>query len=106
VKYSYQAEKFADARSALMLPHPTGESASIASAFHACSLGLHQLARSQLDDNARYWLTKLDRFMDTSGLADPHSKGLWQVKAETLTESEKFELSRTIDELAQRFDDK
>jgi hypothetical protein len=44
--------------------------------------------------------------MDTSGLADPHSKGLWQVKAETLTESEKFELSRTIDELAQRFDDK
>ena len=103
MKYSYQAERLAGARSALMLPHPTGEAASIASAFHECHNGLHQLDRSQLDDNARDWLAKLDRFMDTSGLADPYSKGLWQIKAETLTESEKFELSRIIDELAHWF---
>ena len=103
MKYSYQAEKFAGARSALKLPHPTGEAASIASAFSQCRLGLHQLDRSQLDDNARDWLAKLDRFMDTSGLADPHSQGLWQIRAENLTESEKFELSRIIDELAHWF---
>ena len=104
MKYSYQAEKLAGARSALMLPHPTGEAASIASAFHECHVGLHQLDRSQLDHNARDWLAKLDRFMDTSGLADPYSQGLWQIKAETLTESEKFELSRIIDELAHWFE--
>ena len=104
MKYSYQAEKFAGARRALMLPHPTGEAASIESAFSQCRLGVHQLDRSQLDDDARDWLAKLDRFMDTSGLADPYSKGLSQIKAETLTESEKFELSRIIDELAHWFE--
>ena len=103
MKYSYQAEKFAGARRALMLPHPTGEAASIESAFSQCRLGVHQLDRSQLDDDARDWLAKLDRFMDTSGLADPYSKGLSQIKAETLTESEKFELSRIINELVHWF---
>ncbi len=43
--------------------------------------------------------------MDTSGLADPHSKGLWQIKAETLTEREKMGLSQIVDELAHWFDD-
>jgi hypothetical protein len=105
VKYPYQAEKFAKARRALMLPHPIGQADSIARAFHECHLGLHRLDRRQLDDNARDWLVKLDRCMDTSGLADRHSKGLWQIKAETLTESEKMGLSQIVDELAHWFDD-
>lgn len=103
MKYSYQAEKFAAARSALMLPHPKGEAASIASAFHECHLGLHQIDRSQLDDNAKDWLATLDALMDASGLADSHGKGLWQIKAETLTVNDKFELSRIVDELAHWF---
>ena len=104
MKYSYQAEKFASARRALMLPHPRGEAPSIAGAFHECHLGLHHLDRNQLNDTARDWLAKLDRLMETSGLQDPHGKGLWQIKAETLTESEKFELSQVVDELAHWFD--
>ncbi len=105
MKHSYQAEKFSAARRALMLPHPRGEATSIAAAFHECSLGLTQFNRNQLDQDAKDWLAKLDRLMNTSGLNDPNKKGLWQVKAETLSDGEKVELSHIIDELAHRFDD-
>ncbi len=103
MKFSYQSEKFSSARSALMLPHPNGEAASIAAAFHQCSLGLHQLYEKDLDDNARSWTEKLRELMDTSGLVDPDGRGLWAVKAASLTVDQKFELSRVVDELAHWF---
>jgi hypothetical protein len=104
MKFGYQLEKFSAARSALMLPHPRGESESIASAFHACSLGLHGLELDSLDDNVRDWIRKVEAFMDTAGLSNPDGRGLWVIKADSLTEEQKFELSRVVDELAHYFD--
>jgi hypothetical protein len=98
--FSYQAEKFAIARRRLMLPHPNGEPASIVSAFHECSQGLHGLDQEKLDDKARRLLAQLTVLMDTSDVVDPHERGPWTVKATTLTAEQKFEMSRVIDELA------
>ncbi len=104
MKYAYQAEKFSSARRTLMLPHPKGEAKSIADVFHECSLGLHNLDRGGLDDNARLWVIKLEELMDATGLADPTGVGTWTVKAEQLTIDQMFELSRIVDELAHWFD--
>ncbi len=104
MRFSYQAEKLSSARSALMLPHTGGEHESIASAFHEINLALHQFNRSQLDDNATTWVRKLDALMDTTGLSDPNSEGLWAVKAKTLSDDDKIELSHMVDELAHWFD--
>jgi hypothetical protein len=103
-KYNYPTEKFAVARSSLMLPHPRGEAESIAEAFHECSLGLHRLDEDGLDDDARHWIVVLRRLMNTDGLEDPTERGLFLLKAETLTVEDKFELSRVVDELACWFD--
>jgi hypothetical protein len=83
-----------------MLPHPRGEAASIASAFHECFLGLGDLIRDDLDPDARTWIATLEALMGTTGIQDPSGRGTWQIKAETLTEDERFTLSRTVDELA------
>jgi len=77
VKYSYPAEKFSTARRYLMLPHTKGEAESIMLAFHECSLGLHDLDRDDLDENARDWVRKLEELMNTDGLNDPSDRGLW-----------------------------
>jgi hypothetical protein len=103
MNFGYQSEKFSVARRALMLPHPRGEDASIASAFGECTLGLHHLDRSTLDDDARAWVRRLEELMDTTGLSDPATDGLWAVKARKLSIDEKLELSRTVDELAHWF---
>lgn len=102
---SYQYEKLSSARSALMLPHPHGEAESIAHAFHECQLGLDHLNRDELDDYAREWVSKLENLMDTSDLSDPTKKGLWEIKAETLSVEDKFELSHVVNELAHWFFD-
>ena len=103
INSGYQWEKFSSARSALMLPHPRGESESIAIAFHECHHALHTLNRELLDDTVRDWIQKVEDFMDTDGLLDPDGRGLWTVKADLLTEEQRFELSNTIDELASYF---
>lgn len=103
MKYSYQSQTFSKARSCLMLPHPSGEAASIAQAFHECSLGLHDLDRDNTDDSVRNWLSQLDELMDTSGLEDQDKKGLWHVKASELSTDQKLQLSGIIDELAHWF---
>jgi hypothetical protein len=100
---SYQAEKFATARRALMLPHTRGEHEAIANAFHECSLGLHNIDSAQFDDNARAWIQALERFMDTSGYSDSSGQGLWSIKAQGFTVDDKLEISRIIDELADWF---
>lgn len=102
--FAYAAEKFSTARRNLMLPHPKGEAQSIMHAFHECSLGLDDIDKSKLDENAATRVRKLEQLMDTSGLEDPDEEGLWVVKARQLTIDEKIELSGLIDELAHWFD--
>lgn len=97
---SYQAEKFSTARRALMLPHTRGEHEAIASAFHECSLGLHEIDGGQLDDNARAWIQALEGFMDTTGYSDTNGQGLWSVKAQGFSVDDKLEIARIVDELA------
>jgi hypothetical protein len=99
-RFNYAAEKFAAARRSLMLPHPRGEAASIADAFHECSLGLEDIEDDWLEEPARDWVNTLNHLMDTEGIEDPKGLGTHQLKAERLTESEMFDLSRVVDELA------
>ncbi len=99
--FTYPSEKFSVARSTLMLPHPRGEAASITDAFRSCLLGLASVDKNTLNDDARQWIMDLDDLMNTDGLEDPDGKkGLWMVKAETLTDEQKSQLSLVIDSLA------
>lgn len=104
MRFSYQSEKFAAARRALMLPHLHGEHESIAEAFRECSHGLHRLDRSELDDAARTLVRRLEAYLDTSNVSDGDAEGRWSVKARSFTEDEKIEISRTVDELASWFE--
>jgi hypothetical protein len=103
MKFGYQVEKFSAARRNLMLPHLRGEAQSIAGAFHECWLCLKDLQTDNLKGDVRNWLEKLKDLMDTSGIEDTSGRGKWELKAEQLTEEQKLELSRVIDELAQWF---
>jgi len=103
-QFRYPAEKFSVARLSLMLPHPRGEATSIASAFHEISLGLYDLDEVDLDEQARSWINEINELMDTTGIKDPSGRGQWLIKAEQLTEDQKFELSRIVNELAYWFD--
>lgn len=89
--YSYQAEKLAQARCALMLPHTGGEDAAIAEAFRVIAHGFHRMDEAALDDNSRAWVGKLRELEKTSQLG-------------SLTTDQQIELSRTVDELANWFD--
>ena len=86
-----------------MLPHPRGEAESIVGAFHECTLGLHDIRPEHLDDSARDWVRQLEGLMDDQGISDPGGLGTWHLKAEKLSEAEKFSVSRVIDELAHWF---
>lgn len=103
MKYSYQSEKLAAARRALMLPHSKGEAISIVDAFQEIHLAFHRMDESGLDDNARTWIQTLKGIMDTTGLTDPNSEGLWTVKAHQLGHYQKIEISTCVDELASWF---
>jgi hypothetical protein len=103
MKYVNQAEAFSTARRSLMLPHPRGEQDSIARAFQECRLGLHDLDRDGLDENARGRVTRLEELMATAGFSDASRAGAEAVKGRELSLQEKFELSRIIDELAYWF---
>ena len=105
-KYCYPAEKLAAARRALMSPHPAGEARSYASAFHECMLGLKEVSSEDLDDNARRWRGTIDSCMNDEGIEDPQGRGTWEIKAERLTESQRFAFSGAVDELAHWLEDK
>ncbi len=104
MKYTYASEKFATARRSLMLPHPDGDTKSIADAFAECSHGLHNINRDDFDDAARESVRKLEELMGTTGLDNPLHRGLYTVKAERLSLDQKAELSREVDYLATWFD--
>ncbi|WP_447751680.1 hypothetical protein [Pseudomonas nicosulfuronedens] len=103
MSYDYAASKLSTARRMLMLPHPHGEADSISHAFHEISLGLKDIDRSALDDSARSWAATLDELMNTDGLSDPESVGLWAVKAETLDVGQLLDLATAVDELQHWF---
>ena len=104
MKYTYASEKFATARRSLMLPHPDGDTKSIADAFAECSHGLHNINRDDFDDAARESVRKLEELMGTTGLDNPLHRGLYTIKAERLSLDQKAELSREVDYLASWFD--
>ncbi len=87
-----------------MLPHPDGDTKSIADAFAECSHGLHNINRDDFDDAARESVRKLEELMGTTGLDNPLHRGLYTVKAERLSLDQKAELSREVDYLASWFD--
>ena len=87
-----------------MLPHPDGDTKSIADAFAECSHGLHNINRDDFDDAARESVRKLEELMGTTGLDNPLHRGLYTVKAERLSLDQKAELSREVDYLATWFD--
>lgn len=98
--FLYLHEKLAAAVDVLMLPHGSGEVASIAAAFHEFNLGLMGVDTMRVaDDNARSWLVELGEIMDTASLTEPARKGLYTVKAEMLSSEEQFRLSRVVREL-------
>jgi len=103
-KYGCAAEKLSAARRILMAPHPRGEAASYADAFHECMLGLKDIDRDDLDDNARTWMATVERTMDTADIDDPSKRGTWIIKAEMLTVDEMTQYSHAVDELAHWFD--
>lgn len=86
-----------------MLPHPRGESESIVGALHECMLGLHDIKPDHLDDSARDWVRTLEEMMDDTGIVDNSGGGTWLLKADSLTEGDKFALSDAVDELAHWF---
>jgi hypothetical protein len=104
-KWGYPAEKFSAARRMLLLPHPSGEAQSLASAFHECLRGLDRIPRDDLDANARAWVGTVERTMDDTGIEDPDGeRGTWFVKAQGLTDQEKQQFSDAVDHLASWFD--
>lgn len=104
MKYAYACEKFAAARRDLMLPHPNGDTTAIVDAFAECSHGLHNINRDDFDGAARESVRKLEELIDGSGLDDLLGRGLYTVKAESLSLDQKAELSREVDYLASWFD--
>ncbi|MCF5202963.1 hypothetical protein [Pseudomonas syringae] len=99
MSFSYAAEKFASARSALMLPHPNGEDQSIATAFFECSQGLDRFDKSQFDESSGIWIRQLDQLMNTDGIEDPDRQGLYLLKARKLSVDDQIELSTLVDDL-------
>src|SRR5450759_1609407 len=78
--YMHLAEKLSDARRALMLPHPEGETESIVNAFSECSQVLRIQPTPDLDESA--------------------GDGTWDLKASNLSVEDKYELTNAVDQLA------
>ncbi|NVZ50245.1 hypothetical protein HX792_07865 [Pseudomonas sp. B6002] len=99
MSFGYAAEKFASARSVLMLPHPQGEDQSIATAFSECRKGLERFDRTLFDDSSSIWIKQLDQLMKTEGIEDPDREGLFLIKARQLSIDDQLQFSTVVDEL-------
>lgn len=102
---SYQSEKFAVARSNLMLPHSRGEDASIAEAMFNIDLGLDRFEMPEdFNEDAARQLAELRAMMsEREGLADPNGEGLYTVLARTWDVDQRHRFSTLVDELAWYF---
>ena len=98
--YMHLAEKLSDARRALMLPHPEGETESIVNAFSECSQVLRIHPTPDLDDSASDWAETILGLMDTSKFDESAGDGTWDLKVSSLSVEDKYELSNAVDELA------
>jgi len=98
--YLNLAEKLREARRALMLPHPQGETESIVNAFSECSKVLRILPVPNLDDSASGWAETILGTMDNSQFDESTGDGTWDLKASSLSVEDKYELSNAVDELA------
>lgn len=103
MRYSFPAEKFFLARRALMLPHPNGEHASIETALFECRLGLHRMNRAKLDETTRSQIYMLECFMDSTGFSDTDGDSAWTIRLKGLSDEDKSEIARLVDELARFF---
>jgi hypothetical protein len=99
-EYLFLEEKLSDARRALMLPHPKGETESIVNAFSACSQVLRIQPTPEFDDSARGWAETILELMDTSKFDESAGDGTWGLKASSLSVEDRFELSNAVDGLA------
>ena len=101
--YAYQLQKFAAARSSLMLPF-ADESEAIAGAFNSCDAGLKTLDRNLITDGAMLRrLREIDDALDITQVGDLHGYGMWRLNAKKMTEEEKRNFSRNVDECANWF---
>jgi hypothetical protein len=103
MSYSFPAEKFAVARDALMQPHPDGQHAALEAALIECRIGLHRMNRSKLDSSIRSRLFRLEGFMDSTGFSAVDGDSAWTVRLKGLSDEEKSEIFRLVDELANFF---
>ena len=101
--YGYLSEKFAAARSCLMLPHSESDAQAIAHAFQACELGLRVLRVNELEETQRNDIATVMQIVNTDGVVAPDGRGTWFHKAASLTMREQEAFSRAIDSLASFF---
>jgi hypothetical protein len=103
-RFGYQGEKLSQARSSLMAPHLRGEEHSFAFAFQFCSRAFHQFDIARIEDeDAVEWIKTIQRLMDTSNVEDSTEEGTYVHRARLMTEDEKYEFSKAVDELASWF---
>ena len=96
--FSYQTEKFSQARSALMAPHTWGEEKSFAEAFDYCTRAFTDFDVTRVkDENASRWIETIKRLKDTT------NEGTWVNRAYAMSLEEKREFSKAVDELADWF---
>jgi hypothetical protein len=103
-RIQFAAEKLSRARHALMLPHTRGDAEDIADAFLFCSSAFELLATVNLDDRERSLFATIHKLSDTSGIENNGTDGVLMIRAARLTLDEKLELSRAVDELANRLE--
>jgi hypothetical protein len=103
MKFSYQWQKLSEARSCLMLPHQNGEAHDIATAFHACYLGLSDFDLSSVDEDQQRNAKEILNAIDTSAIPEKYENGRWNEKALRLSTDEKLAFSKAVDNLASYF---
>ena len=86
-----------------MAPHPRGEAASFANAFHECTLGLRNIAADDLDDSARRWLRTIQQAVDVTNVQPVGGRGAWEMKVEGMSLDERQQVASAVDELTDWF---
>lgn len=102
----YLWEKFTNARRSLIAPHESGEEMSFQSAFHSCSLGLHNLelsTRKITDSECLDYLKTVRDVIEVDDLKPEYESELWSVRYNRMTVDQKREFSSAVDWLADHF---